>query len=95
MAALELHPDQGFDPDEFDRFLGRQPDLGPKWRPAFVRIDHDLPKLSSLKIDKKQLRRDAWNADRVAWRPDRSSGLRPITDEDRAKLDPLLEGSRP
>ena len=95
MAAVELHPDGTFDPAEFDRFLAEQPDLGPKWRPAFVRVDDDLPKLSSLKIDKKQLRRDAWHAEQVVWRPDRSADLRPITDEDRAHLDPLLERSRP
>ncbi len=94
MAAMELHPDRSFDPEEFDRFLDEQPDLGPKWRPAFVRIDHDLPKLSSLKIDKKQLRRDAWQSGEVVWRRDRATGLRPITDEDRAHLDPLLERSR-
>lgn len=95
MAAVELHPDGTFDPAEFDRFLAEQPDLGPKWRPAFVRVDDDLPKLSSLKIDKKQLRRDAWHAEQVVWRPDRSADLRPITDEDRDHLDPLLERSRP
>lgn len=95
MAALELHAGRPFDPAAFDDFLDEQPDLGPKWRPAFVRVDADLPKLSSLKIDKKQLRRDAWQAGQVVWRPDRAAGLRAITDEDRSHLDPLLEGSRP
>ena len=58
-----------FDPAAFDAFLGRQPDLGPKWVPAFVRVDAELPKLSSMKVDKKVLRSDAWQVDGVVWRP--------------------------
>ena len=95
MAALELHDGRPFDAAAFDRFLDDQPDLGPKWRPAFVRIDADLPKLSSLKIDKKQLRASAWRAGHVVWRPDRAAGLRPLTDHDRHRLDPLLRAGRP
>jgi fatty-acyl-CoA synthase len=90
MAALELHPDRTFDVMAFDEFLDAQPDLGPKWRPAFVRVDADLPKLSSLKIDKKRLRLDAWNGEHVAWRPDRAAGLQQLTETDRQLLGPLL-----
>ena len=28
-----------YDPAAFDAFLRAQPDLGPKWIPAFVRVD--------------------------------------------------------
>jgi len=52
MVALELWDGATFDPQAFDQFLAEQADLGPKWVPAFVRVDADLPKLSSLKIDK-------------------------------------------
>lgn len=90
MAALELHAERRFDGAAFDRFLDDQTDLGTKWRPAFVRIDADLPKLSSLKVDKKRLRREAWRAPDVVWRPDRAAGLRPIDEEDRRRLEPLL-----
>ncbi len=41
-----------FDPVAFDDFLSVQPDLGPKWVPAFVRTTRELPKLASMKIDK-------------------------------------------
>ena len=44
-----------------------------------------------MKIDKKALRRDAWRADTVVWRPGRGEGLRPLTDADRADLEHLLE----
>ncbi len=90
MVGLELHGGAGFDPGAFDEFLGAQPDLGPKWVPAFVRVDRELPKLSSLKIDKKALRRDAWDVDGVIWRPSRDAGLRPMGDDDRRALDHLL-----
>ena len=93
MVALELHPGATLDPEELDRFLHDQPDLGPKWVPAFVRVDDDLPKLSSLKIDKKALRAAAWRTPGVVWRPARGDGLRPLTAADRAALDPLLGAS--
>jgi fatty-acyl-CoA synthase len=93
MAALELLDGATFDPAAFDVFLAAQPDLGPKWVPAFVRVEPDLPKLSSMKIDKKALRRDAWRADGVVWRPAKGEGLRPLEEPDRAALDPLLPRS--
>jgi fatty-acyl-CoA synthase len=90
MVALELVAGAEFDPAGFDRFLDEQPDLGPKWRPAFVRVTEELPKLASMKIDKQRLRREAWRAVAVCWRPGRGEGLRPLDDADRARLDPLL-----
>ena len=92
MVALELRDGATFDPAAFDAFLASQPDLGPKWVPAFVRVDAELPKLSSMKVDKKVLRRDAWQVDGVVWRPARDEGLRALTDDDRAALAHLLPG---
>jgi fatty-acyl-CoA synthase len=90
MVGLELHGDATFDPTGFDEFLRAQPDLGPKWVPAFVRVDGELPKLSSMKIDKKALRRHAWGVDGVLWRPSRHDDLQVLTDDDRRALDHLL-----
>jgi fatty-acyl-CoA synthase len=95
MVALELHRGATFDPAAFDEFLRGQPDLGPKWVPAFVRVDDELPKLSSMKLDKKALRSDAWCVDGVVWRPARGAVLRRLTDEERASLDPLLADRSP
>ncbi len=75
MAALELVDATTFDPDDFDRFLSDQRDLGPKWVPTFVRTSGDLPKLASMKIDKTRLRREAWNAPHTFWRPARGEPL--------------------
>ena len=58
----------------------------------FVRVDDELPKLSSMKVDKKALRRDAWRSAGVVWRPAKGEALRPLTDEDRDALAPLLDG---
>ena len=83
-------PAATFDADEFDEFLDAQPDLGPKWRPSFVRVDDELPKLSSMKLDKKQLRAEAWRPDGVVWRPGRRDRLRALTADERVALDHLL-----
>lgn len=90
MAALELRDGAAFDPEAFDDFLRAQPDLGPKWVPTLVRVDAELPKLSSMKIDKTRLRREAWRADRVVWRPAKGAGLQPLDADDLRALDPLL-----
>ena len=90
MVALELREGATFHPATFDEFLRGQPDLGPKWIPAFVRVDDELPKLSSMKLDKTALRQDAWRVDPVVWRPARHDDLRALTAEDREGLEPLL-----
>ena len=90
MVALELVSESTFDPVGFDAFLDAQPDLGTKWRPAFVRVTDELPKLASMKVDKGRLRREAWRAPTVFWRPGRAEALRPLDDDGRARLDPLL-----
>jgi fatty-acyl-CoA synthase len=90
MAALELVSGTDFDPAAFDAFLDEQADLGTKWRPAFVRVTDELPKLASMKIDKQRLRREAWQADAVFWRPAKGEPLRPLDDADRARLASLL-----
>jgi fatty-acyl-CoA synthase len=90
MVAVELRTGIAFDPAAFDRFLDEQPDLGTKWRPSFVRVTDELPKLASMKIDKQRLRREAWCIDGVYWRPRRDATLGLLDDADRARLDPLL-----
>jgi fatty-acyl-CoA synthase len=91
MAAVEVRDGATFDPSGFDAFLQAQPDLGTKWLPSFVRTTAELPKLASMKIDKTRLRREAWRAGDVYWRPGRGEALRSMTDAERAGLEPLLE----
>jgi fatty-acyl-CoA synthase len=86
MVALEMNEPDRFDVDAFDRFLSAQSDLGPKWRPDFVRVSGDLPKLASMKVDKTRLRREAWNDGTVYWRANRNEPLRHITPAERGSL---------
>jgi fatty-acyl-CoA synthase len=90
MAAIELREGAAFDPAAFDEFLAAQPDLGTKWLPAFVRATAELPMLASMKVDKTALRRQAWLAGDVYWRPSRGEALRLLTEGERAALEPLL-----
>jgi fatty-acyl-CoA synthase len=55
-----------------------------------VRVDDELPKLSSMKLDKRRLRREAWTVDGVLWRPAKGESLRPLDADARARLDPLV-----
>jgi fatty-acyl-CoA synthase len=76
MAALEMDT---FDPVAFDAYLDEHPDLGTKWRPAFVRVVALMPALASLKTDKRLLRREAWEcSDPVWWRSGRGEPLLPL-----------------
>ncbi len=91
MAGLELHGDATLDPVEFDNFLARQPDLGTKWTPSFIRIEPELPKLASMKIDKSLLRREAWRTGtELLWRPAKGQPLQPLTATDQKSLERLL-----
>jgi fatty-acyl-CoA synthase len=90
MVAIELRDGSTFDPAAFDAFLQSQRDLGPKWIPAFVRVSGELPKLASMKVDKQRLRRQAWNAEPIYWRPTRGASLLALSADDRSALERLL-----
>jgi fatty-acyl-CoA synthase len=60
MAALELLPGSGFDPEAFSTFLAAQGDLGTKWVPAFLRVTRALPQTANGKVTKSSLRTDGW-----------------------------------
>ncbi len=96
MIAVELKTGVPFDPDEFDRFLGEHPDMSPKWQPSFVRVVEALPVLASLKVDKRTLRRVAWECDDpVWWRSTRGGPLTVLSPDDVAAMSALLRRSEP
>jgi fatty-acyl-CoA synthase len=43
-----------------------------------------------MKLDKSRLRREAWRAGPVVWRPSKGEVLRPLGPDDRRRLDRLL-----
>ena len=90
MVAIEADDVTRFDVAALDAFVTGQPDMGTKWVPTFVRVANELPKLASMKIDKTRLRRDAWDAPSVWWRPARGDALRPMTVGDVEMLAHLL-----
>lgn len=63
MAALVLADGDAFDPDAFRDFLRDQADLGPKQRPAFVRIATALPRTETFKVVKRRLAAEALECD--------------------------------
>ena len=72
MATLQLERVSDFDPVAFAAFLERQPDLGTKWAPRYVRVVTDVPVTATQKINKPVLRNEAWMcADLLYHRPDR------------------------
>jgi fatty-acyl-CoA synthase len=69
MAGLVLADASTFDPDGFAAWLDRQPEIGPKWRPRFVRLLRDPPTTGTNKIVKRTLVHQKWRSDRVAGDP--------------------------
>jgi fatty-acyl-CoA synthase len=84
MACLVLREEGAFDPAGFARWVDDQPDLGPKWRPRYVRLSAEMPTTASNKILKRTLVGQKFRADRVAedpvWvRPRGDDRYRPFT----------------
>ena len=90
MVAVEVDDVDAFDVESSTSSCWRSATSDPKWVPRFVRRDAELPKLASMKIDKTRLRRDAWTAPGVWWRPARGEPLRPMTHDDAAAAAHLL-----
>jgi fatty-acyl-CoA synthase len=65
MAGLVLRDGATFDPAAFATWLDAQADLGPKWRPRFVRILDEPPTTGTNKIVKRTLVHEKWRSDRV------------------------------
>lgn len=55
MAAVVLRDCAEFDPEEFEKFLDGQPDLGTKMRPRYVRVASQLPATATNKVLKREL----------------------------------------
>jgi fatty-acyl-CoA synthase len=92
MAAVEMLPGHRFDPAVFSASMAAQPDLGPKWIPAYIRVVDALPVTATDKLDKKPLRAAAWRTDDALWRrPPRTDRYIAMTEQDVAELEAELE----
>ncbi|MBV8295485.1 MAG: AMP-binding protein, partial [Acidimicrobiia bacterium] len=65
MAALILRDPAAFDPVEFAKWLDGQADVGPKWRPRYVRVSTELPSTATNKIVKRTLVHQKFRSDRT------------------------------
>lgn len=86
MVAMELAGGASFDAATFATFLADQPDLGPKWRPAFVRIAGALPLTQTNKVLKRELVAQRWGCADPVWVVTPDGGYRRFTAADAAAL---------
>jgi fatty-acyl-CoA synthase len=91
MAALVLRDGARFEPGAFARFVDEQPDLGPKWRPRYVRVGASLPQTATNKVLKRTLVHEKFRLDRVGddtvWVRDRGDdSYRGFSPDDEAAL---------
>lgn len=69
MAGLVLRDAKAFDPVAFARWMDEQHDVGPKWRPRYVRVLLDPPTTGTNKIVKRTLVHQKYRRDRVGGDP--------------------------
>jgi fatty-acyl-CoA synthase len=100
MACVVLRDGARFDPEAFATWLDVQEDLGPKWRPRYVRVTAEMPTTGTNKIVKRLLARAKFRSDLVGgdavWVRDRGEDVYRVfgADEERAVHDGLLATGR-
>jgi fatty-acyl-CoA synthase len=92
MAAVVVRPESAFDPQAFATWIDALPDIGPKWRPRYLRVAAELPTTGTNKVVKRTLvhqkfRRDRVGGDGLFVRPRGAPGYLPFTDADEAALE--------
>ena len=65
MVAVVLRDGASFDGAAFAAWVDAQADLGPKWRPRYVRVARALPTTATNKILKRRLVHEKFRADRT------------------------------
>jgi len=98
MATLALRAGAVFDAAAFSRWLDEQADLGPKWRPRYVRTAAAMPTSPTNKILTRILVHEKFRPDRTGGDPIWVRGredpaYRPFTTEDAARVHAELEAS--
>ena len=91
MATVVVRDGATLDPAGFGEWIDAQADLGPKWRPRYVRLARDVPTTGTNKVLKRRLAQEKFRSDRVdgdpVWHRDRGEvAYRPFTAEDEAEL---------
>jgi fatty-acyl-CoA synthase len=95
MAAVVLRDGAVFDPEGFAAWVDGPADLGPKWRPRYVRVATALPSTGTNKIVTRTLVHEKYRSDRIGgdalWVRERGdAAYRPFTPADEAALHAAL-----
>jgi fatty-acyl-CoA synthase len=96
MAAVRLREGATFDAAAFARYIDALPEVGPKWRPRYVRVVGEFPTTGTNKIVKRTLvrqkyRRDLCGDDLLYVRDRGADDYRAFTADDEAALRAALE----
>jgi fatty-acyl-CoA synthase len=96
MAALQLRGGDTFDGEAFAAYIDGLPDVGPKWRPRYVRVVREFPSTGTNKIVKRTLvrqkyRRDLCADDQLFVRDRGAASYRPFTRDDESALRAALD----
>src|SRR4051812_11795223 len=96
MAAVQLRDGETFEGDEFATYIDSLPDIGPKWRPRYVRVVREFPSTGTNKIVKRTLvrqkyRRDLCGDDDLFVRERGADAYRAFTPDDETALHAALE----
>ncbi len=91
MAAVVLREGATFDPEAMARWLDEEAGIGPKWRPQWIRVAHELPTTGTNKIITRTLARQKFRLDQVGtdqlWRRARGAATyEPFGPSDEAAL---------
>ncbi|MEW5529713.1 AMP-binding protein [Streptomyces virginiae] len=79
MAALSLRDGTVFSPEAFEAFLSRQPDLGTKMAPRYVRVVPEMPVTATNKIHRVALRRAGFRCADPVWHRSPAGGYTLVT----------------
>jgi fatty-acyl-CoA synthase len=98
MATVLLHEGAEFDPAAFAGWIDGQADVGPKWRPRYVRIATALPTSPTNKVLIRTLVHQKYRPDRVGvdalwFRGVGDTAYRPFTDDDAERVRAELEAA--
>jgi fatty-acyl-CoA synthase len=93
---VQLRDGTSFDPATFAASVDALPEIGPKWRPRYVRVVNEFPTTGTNKIVKRTLvrqkyRRDLCGDDDLYVRDRGAAEYRALTDDDEATLRAALE----
>lgn len=98
MATLVLREGAEFDGRAFAEWIDDQENLGPKWRPRYVRLAREVPATGTNKVVKRTLVSQKFRADRVGGDPlfvrERDEpAYRPFTADDEEALRQAFEAA--